>query len=80
MCAMAKGFIVYTTCCMGKALAVLMTYNGLNKKSTDMKEKFSLLRYTIELAYIKKLNELKWWQFSKRKEVNKWRESQLHKC
>jgi len=37
-----------------------------------MKEEFSLLRYTIELAYIKKLNELKWWQFSKRKEINKW--------
>ena len=57
-----------------------MKPNGLNKKSTDMKEEFSLLRYTIELAYIKKLNELKWWQFSKRKEVDKWRESQLQKC
>lgn len=54
--------------------------NGLNKKSTDMKEEFNLLRYTIELTYIKKLNELKWWQFTKRKEVNKWRESHLQKC
>lgn len=43
-----------------------------------MKEDFNLLRYTIELTYIKKLNELKWWQFSKRKEVNKWRELQLN--
>lgn len=45
-----------------------------------MKEEFSLLRYTIEMTYIKKLNELKWWQFSKRKEVNKWRDTQLQKC
>ena len=45
-----------------------------------MKEEFNLLRYTIELTYIKKLNELKWWQFSKRKGVNKWRELQLRKC
>jgi hypothetical protein len=57
-----------------------MNANDLNKKSTDMKEEFSLLRYTIEMIYIKKLNELKWWQFSKRKEVNKWRESELQKC
>jgi hypothetical protein len=57
-----------------------MFANDLNKKSTDMKEEFSLLRYTIEMIYIKKLNELKWWQFSKRKEVNKWRESELQKC
>ena len=55
-----------------------MHSNGLNKKSADMKEGFSLLRYTIELVYIKKLNQLKWWQFSKRKEVNKWRESKLN--
>lgn len=32
-CAMAKGFIIYTHCCMGETLAVLMAYNGFNKKS-----------------------------------------------
>jgi hypothetical protein len=26
---MAKGFIIYTRCCMGETLAVLMAYNGL---------------------------------------------------
>lgn len=45
-----------------------------------MKEEFSLLRYTIELTYIKKLSDLRWWQLSKRKEVDKWRESKLQKC
>lgn len=41
------------------------------------KDKYSLFRYAIELAYIKKLNKLKWWQFGKRKEIDKWRESKL---
>lgn len=45
-----------------------------------MKEEFSLLRYTIELTYIKKLNELKWWQFAKRRKVYQWRGQQLRKC
>lgn len=51
-----------------------------DKSSTTMKEEFSLLRYTIELAFIKKLNECKWWQFSKRRKVYQWREQQLRKC
>ena len=42
-------------------------------------EKFSLLRYTIELTYIEKLNELKWWQFQKLAAVNEWRRLQLQK-
>ena len=45
-----------------------------------MKEEFSILRYTIELTFIKKLNECKWWQFAKRKKAYKWREQQLRKC
>lgn len=36
MRAMAKGFIVYTTCCMGKALAVLMAYNNRLKLITNL--------------------------------------------
>ena len=31
---MAKGFIIYTYCCMGKTFAVLMAYNVKYKKRT----------------------------------------------
>ena len=48
-----------------------------DKSSTTMKEEFSILRYTIELTFIEKLNECKWWQFAKRRKVYQWREQQL---
>lgn len=31
---MAKGFIIYTHCCMGETVAVLMAYNAPDKMST----------------------------------------------
>ena len=43
-------------------------------------EKFPLLKYTIELAFIKKLNDCKWYQFKRRRKVYKWREKELSKC
>jgi len=44
-----------------------------------MKEEFSMYRYTIELTFIKKLDECKWYQFSKRRNVYKWRDDKLNK-
>lgn len=45
----------------------------------ETKEEFSLLRFTVELAFIKKLKECHWWQFSKRKKIYAWREEKLKK-
>lgn len=41
--------------------------------------KYSLLRYTIELAFIDKLNKCKWYQFFKRRKIYQWRDEQLKK-
>jgi|SRR5690606_13496394 len=51
-----------------------------DKNNTTIKEEYSMLRHTIELTFIKKLNECKWWQFKKRRKVYKWREQKLRKC
>ena len=44
-----------------------------------MKDEYSLGRYAIELIFISKLRDLKWWQFLKRKKIHEWRNAQLKK-
>ena len=42
-----------------------------------MKEDYSLFRYTIELIFMKRIKECRWWQFSKRNKIYQWREQKL---
>lgn len=41
--------------------------------------KYSLSRYAIELVFLQKLEDCKWYQFSKRREASKWRALKLAK-
>jgi len=55
-------------------------YNLIAYRYTIMEqEKFSLLRFTISLAYNKKRQEIKWYQFKKLRELNKWLDEQNKK-
>ncbi|GAG48495.1 unnamed protein product [marine sediment metagenome] len=40
---------------------------------------YSLARYTIEMLFIKKLNECAWWKFRERKGIYNWRREKLNK-
>lgn len=42
-----------------------------------MKEEYSLLRATIELVFIKQLNETKWYQFRKRSKIARLRDLRI---
>lgn len=51
--------------------------NVLKKRVNE--EEYSMLRYVIELTYVKKLNKLKWYQFGKKAQVEAWRTEELNK-
>lgn len=46
---------------------------------SQVNEGFSLAKYTIYRKYLKELDSLKWWEFGKKRKLNKWLNKWLDK-
>ena len=46
-------------------------------RQESKKDGFSPLRYVIELMYLERIGNCRWWEFGKIRKVNRWRKKKL---